>query len=1019
MTFSELGIKRHVMAYMVSFAIMLFGIIGYSRIGIDESPDVDFPVIIVSTFQEGSDAELVDATITSVLLDQINGISGIDNVSGRSYPGFSSIVVRFELDKDIDVAFNEVQAKVNLAIADLPSDVDLPQLIKANSSDSPIITLTLSGDRTIQQLNLYADKIIKKQLEIINGVSEVQIGGKRDRVLRIELDLFKMSSFGVSIADIIQAINASHIQMPGGYIIGDKNELLLNLDFEAHSVEDFSNIVVKSVNGSLLKLGYIATIVDGIADFRAFSSYNSYPSVSLGVTKIVGYNAFEIEKEVKEKLLKKIQPNLQPGLQLEVTDNVVDYIKEVVASLEEHLYLGTFLTSLIVFLFLRSFIATIIVSLAIPISLLGAVFVIYAFGYTFNNITLLALLLLIGVVVDDAIIVLENIYRKMEEGLDPIKASIDGSSQVFFAVMAATLSLVSIFGPVVFMDGIIGRFFKSFAVTVTFGVMISYFVSLYITPMLCSRYLRYNHGKQPNIFYQKLESFFVIMEKGYFKILQWSLSHKSIVLIGALLVFLSSFLFFSKVPVEFAPDGDRSQFMVYLKTPQGSNIYNTLNKVAQAESIIKSNPEVKAVLADIGINAGPVSRAKLTINLVEAKKRSLSQYEVMKKIEKQLASIAGVSIIASPGNMMGGGSYKMELNLIGPNFSDLYKNALKLKDLFEANPKIGSTDLSVDNLPQLKFAVDRNQLALLKLTSKDVLQAIGVMVGGIDVNKFNSIGDDERYDIRVKGLESQLKSIDDLNGIYIKTQNNSMVRLDSVVKPIEYLGFSSIERSGQQYAISIRSNPNAPLGEALAIAKSIGAKNLSNDYSIELKGSAKELMKTINAVVFVFGVSILLLYMVLASQFNSFIQPIILMTAIPLSIVGGVGGLLISGYSMNMFSMIGLILLVGLVAKTSILLIDFTNELRQQGYSIKDALLKACPLRLRPVLMTSITVVLSMLPAMAGSGAGSESNASLSAVVVGGMISSTILTLIVVPTLYYAIENMIEYFKNKKLKKVI
>jgi HAE1 family hydrophobic/amphiphilic exporter-1 len=1017
MTFSELGIKRHVMAYMVAYAIMLFGMIGYSRIGVDEYPAVDFPAIIVLSYQQGSDAEVVDNTITSILLDNLNGIAGIDTITGISYPGVSRISVVFDLEKDIDIAFNEVQAKINLAISQLPSDIDPPKIIKANNTEDAVVRLTLSGNRTIQQLNVYADQILKKKLETIDGISEVQLEGERQRVLRVEFDIFKLSSFGISVGDIIKAINDSHIQMPGGYIISDSNELLLNLDFEAHSIEDFKNIVVKSTNSSIIKLGYIANIVDDLDDFRKFSSYNSLPSITLGITKIVGANAFSIEEQIMDRVNNAILPNLEPGLNLDITHNVVDYIKAVVASLQEHLFLGTFLTALIVFLFLRSFISTLIVSLAIPISLLGAVFIMYLFGYTFNTITLLALLLLIGVVVDDAIIVLENIYKKIEEGMDPQSAALEGSNQVVFAVLAATLSLVSIFGPVVFMDGIIGRFFKSFAVVVSFGIIISYFVSLYITPMLCSRYLR-NHSKEKlNWFYQKLENFFVATEKGYLYLLTKALNHNYITMLLATLIFLSSFLFFDKIPVEFAADGDRAQFKVFLRTPQGSNIYNTLDKIALAEEIIKKYPEVKEILTDIGGNNGGVNRARLTVNLVPVSERDFSQYELMKKIEKDLGQIAGATFIASPGSSIGGSAYKMEFNLVGANFQELYQNALKLKTIYEETPQIGNIDLSVDFLPQLKFEIDREKIALLKITSKDVLQAIGISVGGIDITKFNEFGSNERFDVRLKGIDSQFTSSSNLNSIYIKTPNAGLVRLDSVVKQVEYLGFSSIEQTGQLYSISVRGNPSVALGEATAIAQKIAQENLPSGYSLTLKGNAKELQKTIGAITFVFGVSLLLLYMVLASQFNSFIQPVVLMMSIPLAIVGGLGGLYLTNHSLNMFSMIGMILLIGLVAKNAILLVDFSNELRAKGVSIKDALLQSGPSRLRPILMTSITVIISMIPALLSNGAGSENNAAMSAVVIGGMISSTLLTLVVIPAIYYSVESYLEYLKNKKILK--
>ena len=1017
MTFSELGIHRHVMAYMVSCAIMLFGLVGYFRVGIDEYPQVDFPTIIVATQYKGADAKVIDNVVTTVLLNNLNGITGIDTITGRSDAGRSTVILSFDLDKNIDIAFNEVQTKVNQALGSLPGDIEVPQIRKASNLDTPILAITFSGDRTIQNLNEYATEVVKKKLETINGVSEIQVDGEIDRVVRVELDIFKLASYNIGVNEVIMAFQKSHIQMPGGFITGNNKELLLNLDLEYHSVNEMKNIVIKKSGGALVKLSDVANVIDGSDDFRQYSSFNSTPAITLGVMNIAGSNSFSIEKDVMERLQTDIAPNLLPGIQFEITENKVDYIRAVVSSLEEHLYLGTFLTAIIVYLFLRSFISTMIISVSIPISLLGAMIVIYAFGYTLNTITLLGLLLLIGVVVDDSIIVLENIYRKIEEGMTPVKAAIEGSNQVLFAVLAATLSLVCIFGPVIFMAGIIGRFFQSFAVVVTFGVLISYFNSLYITPMLCARYLKSSHKKE-NAFKRFLESMFLAMERSYTSLLSLSLKHRTIVLILSLLIFFSSFPFFSRLGTEFTADGDKSAFSINIRTPAGSNIYYTLDKVKQVENILNKHKEVQAVVATVGNNASSVNRAKLDVNMVPIKSRDISQKDFSNKVQEELKNIAGANVHVISAAGVDGGA-KLNFSITATDLDALYKTALLLEDAYQKDPRIGNADLTLELTSKINFVPNRDKMALLNVSSLDVAQAISVNVGGATIGKFNNANDSKRYDVRLKAKDNQFHSLADLNNIYVLSNIGSqLIRLDSIVTPKEELGFSRIYKNGSVYAATFSSNPNASLGEAITAIKEINQKILPPGYNLVFAGSSKELQKTISSVLFSFSLSIILLYMVLASQFNSFIQPLVLMMAIPLAIVGASISLFLTKNSLNIFSMIGFILLVGLVAKNSILLIDFTNELRQKGKSINEALLLACPLRLRPIIMTSLTVILSMLPAALAKGEGSENNASMSVAVIGGMISSTLLTLLVIPALYSAVESIFEKIENRKSKNI-
>lgn len=489
MTLPELAIRRHVLAWMLCGALALVGLIGYQRIGVDRYPRVEFPVVSVTTALPGASPEIVDASVTSVLESQVNGIPGIRHVQSFSSPGVSVIHITFELDKDVDVAFNEVQAKVNQALRRLPEEAEPPVVAKVQTESSPILWLALQGDRTQQQLNRYARTVLKKRLETVPGVGEVRLGGRRDRTIRVELDPDRMAALGITVPDVLAAFARSHVQMPGGFLVGQGTERLLRLDLEFHRVADIAGMVLAWRDGAPVRLGDVAEVVDGLSDPRQLARFNGEPSAGLGIVKIPGENTVAIAREVRRRLAEALRPALPPGMRLTVASDEATFIVEMVRALQEHLVEGTLLAAFVVWLFLRNLRATGIIALAIPVSLLGAIGAMHFAGYTFNRLTLLALLLLIGVVVDDAIVVLENVHRHRERGSPPVRAAAEGTREVVFAVLASTLTLVAIFAPVVFMGGIIGRFFESFAVVVTVGVLVSWLVSMTLTPMLCARHL--------------------------------------------------------------------------------------------------------------------------------------------------------------------------------------------------------------------------------------------------------------------------------------------------------------------------------------------------------------------------------------------------------------------------------------------------------------------------------------------------------------------------------------------------
>lgn len=1019
MTLPELSIKRHVLAYMISAVMLLFGLIGYQRIGVDRFPEIEFPLIAVTTVLPGASPEIVDASITNIVESAVNSVPGVDFIQSESSPGISTVVITFKLTKDIDIAFNEVQAKVNQNLRQLPLDAEPPVVAKVEVGASPIMWLSLTGDRTLQQLNQYANNVIRKRLETIDGVGAVQIGGRRARTIRVNLDLDKMAANAVTAQDIQKAFQTEHAQFPGGFLVSGSTELLVKLDLEFHTPEDLSQMIVRYADGAPIRLRDVSNVEDGLSDFRSMARYNGQDNVGIGVVKITGSNTVAIIDEVNKRLEEQIIPQLPPGLNIQVASDDSELIRDIVKSLQDHLVEGALLAALVVLLFLRSWRGTIIISLAIPISLLAAVATIYLAGYTFNTMTLLALLLLIGVVVDDSIVVLENVHRHRQEiNPDPEGAAISGTNEVFFAIVATTLTLVSIFASVIFLGGIIGRFFESFAVTVTVGVIASSIVSLTLTPVLCARFLRIRREEASRgKVYHALDQFFTRMNSGYERVLAYSLANRWRVLGFAGLVVLSSGFFFADIQKEFMPEEDEGRFVVFFRAPLGTGIETTERYMTDIENLLGSYDSIRSYFTTIGLGtASEVNRGLAFVRLKDQSERDKSQQEILTEIRQGLRSVPGVIAFAAPPSIVGGQRGEpLQFALKGTDLNTVAELAGELQRRLQQVEGMSAVDLDLEmNLPQLAVDVDRVQAADAGVASAEIAFAVNMLVGGIDIARYNDEpGDGERYDIRVKAADGQITTSDDLNRIMIRGEDGQMFRFDQLASVREALGPAVITRFDLNYSANFYSNPDIALGAAIEAINAIADEILPLGYEIALKAEAREFEQTLTYVIFAFGLATVLVFMVLSSQFNSFLQPLIIMTAQPLAVIGGVFLLWLTNNSLNIYSMIGMVLLVGLVAKNSILLVDLTNQYRASGQGIDEALSKACPIRLRPVLMTSLTVILALLPPALGWGAGSDTNGPLAIAVIGGMLSSTLLTLVVVPAAYSLLEGRLAQQSNQ------
>ncbi len=1005
MTLPDFSIRRNVLTLMLSLVLVLFGIIALTRLGIDKFPKIEFPASTVITTMRGADPDIIDRNITDVVEKAVNQVPGVKSITSSSSLGASVVGIEFELEKNADVAYQEVKAKIDGIVKRLPEGADPPVVRKVEIGATAIMWAALIGNRTTQDLNTYAEEVIRPRLETVNGVGEVLIGGQIKRTIRVWLDTDRLRAYQLSPVDVANAFRREHVIEPAGFLESRAREWLIKFDAEFATIEELRSMIVAYRRGTPIYLKDVARVEDGLEDARKLARYKGQPAVGLGIVKASGANTVAVVDKVKERIEKEIRPSLPPGLDIRYTSDDSISIRQSIAALNEHLALGTLFAALMVFLFLKSVRSTLIIATAIPVSLMATFAVMYFADFTLNKITLLGLLLLIGVVVDDAIVVLENIFRHREEAHEErAQAASAGSNQVIFAVIASTLTLVSIFLPVAFITGIVGRFLNNFALVVVIGVLASLWVSLTLTPMLCARYLELpnRHGRV----YRILAAGFARLEGGYRRLLSLGLRRRWGVVAIAVVIVASSAFFFMAVGKSFVPEEDESRFMINVQTPLGSNLQYTADKLTEVERTLAQRPEVYSFFAAVGIGeVGQVNSGRVFVRLVERKERKLPQADIMKELRRDLNQIPGVLAFPAAIPAIGGQRGEpLQFAILGDDLRKLDELSNQMVDRLGQVQGVGKLDKDLKlNLPEIRLTLDRNRAAQLGISAQDVAQTLSLMTGGVDIAEFKERN--QRYDIRLQLEQGQRINTESLKQLYVKNQKGELVRLDSLVRVEEGLGPAVVTRRNRQYAGFIYGSlEGLPLGDATAAVNRIAADILPAGYSISYTGQSEEFAKTGGYVLFAFSMALVMIYMVLASQFNSLLQPLVVMVAQPLAIIGGVAALWMFGETLNLFSMIGMILLMGLVAKNSILLIDLTNQYRARGMSVNDALAEACPHRMRPVLITSLTIIAAMMPAAIGLGPGVETNRPLALVVMGGMVSSTLLTLVVVPAVYSLVE---------------
>lgn len=1024
MSLSDVSIKNPVFAWMMMAALIIFGLISYQRLGVSQLPDVDFPVVSINAAWEGAAPEVMETDVVDVLEDYLMSIQGVKEVSSSIRQGSAVISIEFDLGKDIDVAVQDVQIKIDQAQRQLPKDMDPAIVTKVNPEDHPIIFLSVSSNRPLKDLMTYVQNNLKDKFTTINGVGGVFLGGFVDRNLRIWIDAKNLEQYQITVQDVINAIQQEHEEVPAGRIETNKNEYNIRVMGEAVNAEEFGRILIPARSGKpIYKPIYmkdVAAIEDGLADIRKIARSNGVQSVALGILKQRGANEVEVAHRVFKKL-DEVKKTLPEDIEVNINFNRAKFSEDSINELVFTLVLSAIVTSLVCWLFLGSWSATLNILLAIPTSILGAFMVIYFLGFTLNTFTVLGLSLAIGIVVDDAIMVLENIVRYREKGYEQVDAARRGARQITFAALAATIALIAIFLPVAFMYGIIGKFFFQFGVTISVAVAFSLLEALTLAPMRCSQFL--NVGQRNTFIGKAIDSGFVNFAAWYKKTLTKAIKKPGLIILFSIIFFICSILFLKNIRKEFVPSQDQSILMCKLQTPVGSSINFTDEKFKMAEEFLKNLPEIERFFAIIGgFYGGETNSGILFITFKDPKDRPIippnrkprSQQELMNVLRENLNKIPDLKVFVQDLSLAGFSAqrgFPIEFSLRGPNWDKLAELSQVIRD------KMAKTGLMIDidtdyleAVPEVRVKPDRMKADERGVNVSVIGSAINALIGGEKVAKYTKDG--RRYDVRVRLVPSQRTTQEDIAELWVWNNRNELVQLKDVVNITNKPTPLTITRRNRERAISIYSNvvQGKSQTDALKAVEDIAKETLPEGYHIVFSGSTQTFKESFSSLIFAFWLGIAIAYMVLASQFNSYLHPLTVLGALPFSISGAFIALWIGNQSLNVYSIIGIILLMGIVKKNSILLVDFTNQAREQNKGVDEALTEACPTRLRPILMTSVATISAAIPPALAIGPGAETRIPMAITIIGGVIVSTMLTLFVVPSIY----KIFSRFEHKK-----
>ena len=1015
MLLSDLSIRRPVLATMMTMAFVVFGLVAYNRMGIDLFPDVDFPIVTATTRLEGADPETVETTVTEIVEEAVNTISGIKTLRSVSTEGVSQVMIEFELEEDLDVKAQEVRDKISAARADLPSDIDPPLIEKMDLDAAPIMTVVISGEGLpIRALTDYADDVVKERLQRISGVGAIALLGGREREIRIWVDPARLEARLLTVRDVVDALREQNVEIPGGRIETGPREFVVKTEAKVKTFEEFGNIVLVHREGADIPLSDVARVEDGMEDERSLALLNGKRAIAMQVRRQSGTNMVAIADRVRAEVA-QLREELPPGMEMAIATDNAQFVRESINEVQTHLWMGGLLAIAVVFLFLRNLRSTVVVAIVIPTAVIGAVAFVWTSGFTFNNLTLLALTLAVGILIDDAIVMVENIYRHVEAGEPPLRAALLGAREITFAVLASSLSLLSVFVPVAFMTGMVGQFFFEFGMTMAYVIVISTFIALSLTPMLCSRLLK--RKEKHNVLFRALERVFRALETTYARQLRWALSHPFVVLLFAVAVFVGSVSLAGLIPKEFIPQADESEFQVTVETPAGSSLDYTRRVLGSLEDVVRGYPGVRDTLTSVGGGAQEkVNVGSIQVVMVPASQRNFSQMDLMSAVRQRLAGMPGVQVFISEVQRVSGGGMRdseIQFNFRGPSLTKLQEYADSLADALKAEPGFVDVDTTYETgKPEVRLYIDRRKASDMGVKIEDLALVTRDLVGGIEATRFEEGG--EQYDVRVRALNVFRDKPESLASLLVRGADGSLVRFGNLTQIEIGAGPTQIDRQARQRQVTVLANLDGSkkLGEATTtINKKIAAMNLPSDYTSDFTGMAEIMAESFQSIQFSLLLAVILVYMVLAAQFEAYSHPFTVMLTVPLAMGGAFVGLFLTQRTLSIFSMIGLIVLVGIVTKNAILLIDYTNQLRrEQGMARRDALLQACPVRMRPILMTAFSTIAGSLPVVLGFGVGSETRAPMATAIVFGLLLSTLLTLFVVPVVYTLLDRMVSYF---------
>ncbi|MDH4129231.1 MAG: efflux RND transporter permease subunit [Spirochaetota bacterium] len=1018
-------IKRSVFATMMVSGLVLIGLVCFPLIGVDLFPKVDFPVVSVTTILKGASPEIMDIDVTDKIEEAVNGINGVKSITSTSVESRSVVIVEFVLERNIDLALQDVREKVAAVRYKLPSDIEDPIIGKIDPAEVPILWLALSSDKFSERdLSTYADEVLKSQFQRLNGVGAIQMGGLRLRQVRIWLDADKMASYKITAHDLINSLKRENVELPGGRIESKTKEYSLKVKGEFRTPQSFNQLIIGYYNNSSIRLKDIGYAEDGMDERRSIARFNKKTAIALGIQKQSGTNTVEVIDKVKKELI-SIDETLPPGMKVNISFDQSLFIKRSINEVQFHLVYGGFFAVLAVFLFLKSVRTTIISALAIPTSIIATFTIIYAFDFTFNNMSMLALSLSIGILIDDAIIVIENIHRHIESGIPAKQAASSGTGEIGQAVVATTLAIVAIFFPFAFVKGLIGRFFVQFALTIVFAVLVSMFISFTLTPMLASKFLlgidKQNKKKK---YFSKLSSlldtYYNKLETLYSMLLRLALAHRAIVIISSFLIFLFSIYITNFLGKEFLPHEDQGQFSVRMQAPPDYSFDKIEQLFKKVEVHLSTIPEIKSIFFTQGLD-GEVNKGFIFVSLVPQNQRNKHQEQIKTEIRKDLSKITALQYSVENISMVGGGqrSTPIIFSIRGSDLSLLEAYAKRIAKGYSELAGIVDVETSIeDPKPEIKIYVDRIKAADLGVDVTSIAETINILVGGeITITKFKDESKGKRYDVRARLLKKDRYNPKDVEKLYVRSKDGRLIQLSSLIHIHEGAGPSSIRRLDRLRAVSIFANlENKPLGEAKTDLDNIAAKILPLEYTGKYKGMAEMMGESFKYLTYALILGVFFAYMILAAQFENYLHPIIVLLSMPFSFIGAFGALFLAGMTLNIFSFIGLILLMGLVKKNAILLVDYTNTLRKKGLEKREAILKAGPIRLKPILMTTVAMVMGMLPIAIGTGEGSETRAPMAVATIGGLLTSLFLTLVVVPVAYDLLDAMKVRIKGLKKK---